>query len=116
MQFHLEEFVLHTPIVLSKGEKVGFYLRARESIVLVGKNDNGSFDRNGESSSGDGNAQLFYGNAVMNGRSGAAVFEGYSWNGEVTYSTNTLEAAVQSISNHTRYHQYTSMEKRNLFK
>jgi len=83
---HSEEFVLDTPVVLTAGETVVFYVKTEESILLVGKNDH---QQNVKSlTDDDGRLQLSYGSAIMRGSSGN-VFEGYSWNGAVTYSTNT---------------------------
>mmetsp|Transcript_490 Transcript_490/g.1012 ORF Transcript_490/g.1012 Transcript_490/m.1012 type:complete len:407 (+) Transcript_490:3-1223(+) len=87
--FHFKEFVFDTPITLTKGGSVGFYLKTEEHILLVGKHK-----RKNDEQSTDSKVQLDYGSAFMNGSFGAAL-KGYSWNGVVTYSTNTFEPTFQ---------------------
>ena len=83
LKFHYEEFVLDNPIILPKGETVGFYIKAEEKILVVSKNK-----RQNGTPSQDGNVNLHCGSAIMNDRN---PYMGYSWNGLLSYSTTTLE-------------------------
>ncbi|KAL9178901.1 hypothetical protein ACHAXT_011874 [Thalassiosira profunda] len=75
------EIVFDVPIKLMRGEMVSFYLKTEENIFLLAKNKGGV-----DIPTSDGRLQLACGSAIMNGAFGAPT-EGFSWNGEVTYST-----------------------------
>ena len=75
--------MLDNPIILPKGETVGFYIKAEEKILVVSKNK-----RQNGTPSQDGNVNLHCGSAIMNDRN---PYMGYSWNGLLSYSTTTLE-------------------------
>jgi len=97
-EFHYSEFVLDTPITLAKGAGVSFYVQAEENILLVAKS--GDVE---SSTKNDGRVRLIYGSSIASGSFGAAL-KGYSWNGEVSYSTIELEPTFQpaALSSHTK--------------
>ena len=80
-KLNVMEIVLDAPIKLMRGEMVSFYLKAEENIFLLAKNKGGV----GMATS-DGRLQLACGSAILDGAFGAPT-EGFSWNGQVTYST-----------------------------
>lgn len=108
-KFHFMNIVLKTPITLTTGETVGFYITTTENILLVGKNL-----RKNDDPTDDNRVQLFCGSAIMNGKFGDPT-NGYSWNGEVDYSTATIQhtlplAAAAGVSPGTRGYQYQEEE------
>ena len=71
------EFLLDTPIRLSYGETVGFYVKTVEPILVV-KRDKEKHEKH------DGKAGLFYGSAVKNEVMGT-IEDGVIPNGNITY-------------------------------
>ena len=90
LTFNTVEFALDNPITLSRGEIVAFYIQTEENILLVRQKQE---DENPTVNK----VQLLYGSSVMNGAFRTPV-EGYSWNGEVTFSSPKIAPAPSTKS------------------
>lgn len=70
----VSRITLDPPLRINAGEKVGFYLKSEEVIMVAGKFGNTEVID-------DNNVKLEYGMAVVNGQ----FTESYSWSGSVEY-------------------------------
>jgi len=76
-QLHSSQFNLNSPISLKANETVGFYINAKESIIVSGKNA----EENDEATTDHG-VELLYGSAIL---SGGSYETAHYWNGKVEF-------------------------------